>query len=170
MGLNPDGPRNLHVNRPVEAIEIPINGLGQTGLKRLLWLPSKLSPGFTSIDRIAVIMARAIGDELNATAMILTIRTWSAFVKNGTNCMSEIYIADFVISANVVTASDVAFRADSQERRDMVIDVKPIAHVLAFSIYQNRLTQQSLTDYPWNQFFAVLKRAIIVRTIRDNGW
>ena len=54
-------------------MEIPIDGFGQTGLKALAWLPAKLSLSFGSIDRVAMIVARSVNDELNAVGMASTV-------------------------------------------------------------------------------------------------
>src|ERR1700682_806396 len=50
---------------PVAAIEIPAHGLFDACLERLLGAPSQLGFEFCRVDRIAQIVARAIGDEAN---------------------------------------------------------------------------------------------------------
>ena len=119
--------------------KIPIDGFGQTGLKTVPWLPAKFPLGFGSIDRVAKIVAWPIGDEFNAIGMVATIPTRSSFVKKPTNRCREVYVADLVVSTNVVAGTGPAILANSEKCSDMVIYVKPIADVTALAINWNWL-------------------------------
>ena len=50
----------------------------------------------------------------------------------------------------------------------MVADVEPITHVEAVTINRNGFSREGALDDDGNELFGKLKRAVVVRTIRDN--
>ena len=138
-------------------------------MKTFTRLPTELSLGFSSIDRVTKIVTGPVANKLNEIGMRPTVRTRSTFVKKRTNRSREIYVADFVVSANVVILARLAIRANGEKRLDMVIYVKPITNVPTIAINRNRSVRQGLANDRRNQLLAVLKWAIIVRAIGNNG-
>jgi hypothetical protein len=133
-------------------------------------LPAKLSRGFGRINRVAIVVARPVGDELDLFGMASTIRSRSASVHNRANRLCEFYIADLIVSADIKAVTGLTVLKYGKNSADMVIYVKPIADIFAMAINQCRLARQSLVDDCWNELLAILERAVIVGAIGNDGW
>jgi hypothetical protein len=113
-------------------------------------LPAKLSRGFGRINRVAIVVARPVGDELDLFGMASTIRSRSASVHNRANRLCEFYIADLIVSADIKAVTGLTVLKYGKNSADMVIYVKPIADIFAMAI--------------------ILERAVIVGAIGNDGW
>ena len=120
------------------------------------------------IDRISGVVPRTVGyicDEPVGMALGIAEDT----VDGTDHDLDEVDIPPFVESADVVGLSDAAFMEDQIDRAGMVLDVKPVADILAGSIYRKRSPIAYIIDEQRDKFLRELVRSVIVRAVGHDG-
>src|SRR5438477_12552228 len=84
-----------------------------------------------------------------------------------TNLPHDVDVPPLGIPADVISLTNAAPFQHHHQRASMILDIKPISHVLAFSVHRERLAFEGPYDGERNQLFRKLIRSIIVRTIGD---
>src|SRR6185369_12260996 len=77
-------------------------------------------------------------------------------------------IAALGAPADVVAFTDAAARSDEFKGARMILDMKPVPHILALSVNRKRLAFERLENGQRDEFLRKMERPIIVRTIRKN--
>ena len=84
------------------------------------------------------------------------------FVQKGKNLAHNFQIGTFRAAAEIVDFTGLAVFNGRQDAQAMVTDINPVAHVLAISIYGQRLILAGAFKHEWNEFFRKLVRSVII--------
>src|SRR5260221_15799 len=61
--------------------------------------------------------------------------------------LDDLEVAPFAVAADVVALADPAAAQDQPERAGVVLDVEPVAHVLALAVDRQALAEQRVGGY-----------------------
>ena len=70
-----------------------------------------------------------------------------------------------VVPANVVGLAHLALAHHLEQGAGMILDIQPVAHLLAVAVHRQRLALQGVEDHQRDQFFREVIGAVVVRTI-----
>ena len=87
---------------------IPLDSSSNAFLEAYAWLPAERVFYPIGIERIAAIMARAIGDELDLISIGLSAATRPELVEYRTDLFDDFYIRALRVTADVVVGSRFA--------------------------------------------------------------
>ena len=157
------------VCQPVAVVQIPADGLFDAVLKAFRGRPSQSVPQVAGIDRVALVMARAVGDEGNQARIGLPVAPWAQAIKHCAKRMDEVKVAPLGIAADHPGFAGGASFQYGPNGGAVIADMQPVAHVAPIPIDRDRFTRQRAVNREWNEFFRKLERAVIVRTVGDQG-
>src|SRR3546814_1667369 len=86
------------------------------------------------IDRVAAVVARAILDVGDLRAPRLAVLARAALVEQRADGVDDLDVRALGVAADVVGLADAATFKHCTDRRTMVADVKPVAHVHAVAV------------------------------------
>jgi hypothetical protein len=89
-------------------------------------------------------------------------------VENGADLPHHVDVPPFIASADIVGFADFPVPRDEVERARVVLDVKPIADVLALPVDRQPLARERIEDGQRDQLFGEMIRTIVVGAIRDD--
>ena len=69
------------------------------------------------------------------------------------------------VAADAIGLADAALGGDDDERAGVVVDVKPVAHVVAGAVDRKRLALEAVDDDERDQLFGEMVGAVIVRAV-----
>ncbi len=90
---------------------------------------------------------------------------WPPFVHDRADVPDQFQVGPFVASSDIVGFSRASTPEDRHDGSTVIANIEPVADVGAVAIYGNRLSVEARQDYGRDEFFAMLKRSIIVRTV-----
>src|SRR3569832_1247057 len=83
--------------------------------------------------------------------------------------MNEVYIFDFVVSADVIGFALSPFVNDDIDRTAMVSDIQPIPNVLSIPLNRQGFAQHDVDTHQGYQLYGEMVGAVIIGTIGDDG-
>ncbi len=114
---------------PVRMIQIPANGLPDAGLERLGWSPAQLCFDLTRVDRIAPVVARAIGHECDLFLIGAAIGFWPKFVKHVAEHHHDLKIRPLVPAADIVGLPRQACIQHPPNSAAVILYIEPVANL-----------------------------------------
>ncbi len=117
------------------------------------------------VDGVAPVVAGAVGDIGDLIFVRLAVGTRFEFVKQRADDVHDVEIRLFVPAAHVIRFAHPARFEHAPDRAAMVLDVEPVAHLLAVAIHRQRFVGLRVDDQEWNEFFRKVKGAIVVGAI-----
>ena len=89
---------------------------------------------FRGIDRVATVVARAIGDEGDEVPVRGAVAAWALLVQQRADRLNDLKIGALGASANVIALAYLAPQQGCLECRGMILDVEPVADVCPFAV------------------------------------
>ncbi len=84
---------------PILVVEIPLNRLCDAGLKGFGRRPAQFVTDAASVDGIALVMARTVGNRGDLRGVGLAVGAWPLLVKDGAECIDDLDILPLVMAA-----------------------------------------------------------------------
>ena len=131
---------------------LPCSGRHQSSLSRYHWTvraspsstrdrgpPAQFRADAGRVDGIAQVMAGAVGHEGDLVGIGRGLR--ALLVKDRADRAHKVDVAPLVLAADVVGAPDRALCQHRQQRIGVILDIKPVADVLARAVDRDRLAR-----------------------------
>lgn len=143
---------------PVAVLEVPFDRLLDAVLKFRLRFPAELRVDLRRVDGVAAVVALAVGDVLDE------IFGLAELLEDG---LDDIDVGALIVAADVVDLADAALLQDQVDGMAVVLDVEPVADVLAVAIDRKLLVGQRVDDHQRDELLREMVRAVVVRAARD---
>jgi hypothetical protein len=92
------------------------------------------------------------------------------FVEQLADRGDDIEIGALAVAADIVALAWPASGQDRVQRAGVVLDIKPVAHIVALAVNRDRLAVQRLQDRQRDQFFGEMVGPVIVRAVAHHSW
>ena len=79
--------------------------------------------------------------------------------------LDQVYILPLVETSDIIGLGYLSLMENHINRTGMVLDIQPVAHILALAIYRQRLTFQYIIDKQRYKLLRILIRAIVIRAV-----
>ena len=145
-------------------VEIPADGLFDAFLELERRLPAELALKLARIDRVAEIVAGAvgdIGDQMVARAFGIAQQP----VHRPDEHLDQIDVLPLVEPADVVGLGNAAFVENQIDGPGVVFHVEPVAHVLALPVDRERLAVPDIVDEQRDELLRELVGTVVVRAV-----
>ena len=93
---------------------------------------------------------------------ILTFLTAEQTVNGIDNNLDDIYVLPLVETTNIISLGNSSLMEDKVDSTGMILNEKPVANILALTIYRQWLTIAYIIDKERNQFLWELIRTIVI--------
>lgn len=143
---------------PVAVLKIPLNRLLDAVFELRLRLPAEFVVNLRRVDGVTAVMALAVRDVLNQVLAL------AEFLEDG---LDDIDIRAFIVSADVVDFADTALLQDEVDGMAVILDIEPVADILAIAVDRQLLVGQRIDDHQRNELFREMIRAVVVRAARN---
>src|SRR5256885_1821431 len=148
-------------------LEIPLHRFAQAVFECVRRCPSELAADLRRVDRVAAIVAGAIGDELLQPSPALGAGPQR--IDRVADAIDNLQVRSLVAAADVVLLSEPAGSKYGQQSRAVVVHVQPVADMATVAVNRQRPVLDRVQDRERNQLFGKLKRAVVVRAVRDKN-
>ena len=113
-------------------------------------------------------MSWPVGDKFYQIAVGAGLRAQG--VEQIADGVHDFQISAFASAADGVGGAGLAAFSDERQGADVILDVEPVAHVVATAVNRQGLAFKRVQDYERNQLFRELVRAVVVGAVGDyNG-
>lgn len=143
---------------PVAVLEVPLDGLLDAVLELRLRLPAEFRVYLRRVDGVAAVMALTVGDVLDEIFRLAEL------LENG---LDNIDVGALIVAADVVDLADAALLQDQVDGVAVILDVEPVADVLAVAVDWQLLVRQRVDDHQRDELLREVVRAVVVRAARD---
>ena len=82
--------------------------------------------------------------------------------------LDQVYILPLVETSDIIGLGYLSLMENHINRTGMVLDIQPVAHILALAIYRKRLTITYVIDEQRDKLLRELIWTVVVRAIRNN--
>ena len=158
------------IRHPVLMLKIPLDGLADAVLKHRLRLPANLRLDLVRRDGVASVMSLSvlhIGDQILRDELLSRVIISELLLKGLKDDMDDLDILFLIVSAYIIRLKQPALLLYHVDRLGVVLDIEPVAHVLAIPIYRKLLAVKRIVDNQRNQLLRELVRPVIVGTVCD---
>ena len=153
---------------PPFVVQIPLDGLADSGIEILLRFPAKFVHQLGWIDRIAQIVSGTVR-HMRDQILVLAGLAGTKLIKNAAHGLDHLKIGALVVPADVVRLTGNALLVHKTKRGGMVIDIEPVTHVCALAIDRQRLSVETVQYDERNELFREMVWAIVVGAVRDEN-
>ena len=139
---------------PGAVIEIPAYRFHDTVRELRFGQPAEFRMYLRRVDRVAHVVPLAVGykrDEALGLAQLFADEFY------------DVYVPHLVMPADVVYLALSAFSKYEVYRAAVILDVQPVAHVLALAVDGQRLIRQRVQDHKRDELLGEMVRTVIVR-------
>ena len=143
---------------PVAVLEVPLDRLLDAVLELRLRLPAELRVDLRRVDGVTAVMALAVGDVLDEAFGLAELFEDS---------LDDVDVGTLIVAADVVDLADAALLQDQVNRMAVVLDVEPVADVLAIAVNRQLLVGQRVDDHQRDELLWEMVRAVVIRAARD---
>ncbi len=150
---------------PVLVIEIPADGLTDTGLESFSGMPTKFVLNFRGVNGVAAVMAGAVGDKGDLFLVGFPVGARREFVEDRANGVDDIEVRFLVPAADVIGLSGPSSGENTANGGTMVVHVQPVAHLQAIPVNRQRPTGQGVVNDQRNELLGKVKRAVVIGAI-----
>lgn len=157
----------LDVADPLLVFQIPLYCLANTRFEGLLRLPIQFAAHLAGIDGITAVVARSVGHIGDLIAIGARLR--HHLVEQIADGMNDVQILFLVVTANVVGLADHSCGDHGIECTRMILNIEPIADLVALAINRQRLAIQRIEDDQRDQLFGEMIGAVVVGAVGNDG-
>jgi len=143
---------------PSLMLEVPLDGLLDAVLEFRLRLPAELRVDLRRVDGVAAVVALAVSDVLDEVFGVAEL------LEDG---LDDVDVGALIVAADVVDLADAALLQDQVDGMAVVLDVEPVADVLAVAVDRQLLVGQRVDDHQRDELLREVVRAVVVRAARD---
>ena len=143
---------------PVTVLEVPLDGLLDAVLELRLRLPTELRVDLRRVDGVAAVVALAVGDVLDEVFGLAEL------LEDG---LDDVDVGALIVAADVVDLADASLLQDEVDGTAVVLDIEPVADVLAVAVDRQLLVGQRVDDHQRDELLREVIRAVVVRAARD---
>lgn len=154
---------------PLGVGEIPLDGLAEAGLETLLREPVELALDLAGVDGVAAVVAGAIlhvSDELRVRAMR---RVGDKLIQQRAEGVDNVDVGALVVAADVVALADVALLERRDDSAAVVLNIEPVADLLAVAVDRQRLALKGVRDHERDELLWKLIWPVVVRAVGDDS-
>ena len=134
--------------------------------QRYRWLPAQLGADARGVDRVARIMAGAVGNKGDQAVVRRALGVH--LVHQRADHPHQVDVARLGLAADVVAAPHRAAGQHRQQRLGVVFDKEPVAHILARAVNRDRPARQRVQDHHRNELFGKVVGPVVVRAIAQH--
>ncbi len=143
---------------PVTVLEVPLDGLLDAVLELRLRLPAELCVDLRRVDGVAAVVALAVSDMLDEVFGLAEL------LEDG---LDDVDVGALIVAADVVNLADAALLQDEVDGAAVILDIEPVADVLAVAVDWQLLVGQRVDDHQRDELLREVIRAVVVRAARD---
>lgn len=143
---------------PVAVLEVPLDRLLDAVLEFRLRLPAELRVDLRRVDGVAAVVALAVGDVLDEVFGLAEL------LEDG---LDDVDVGALIVAADVVDLADAALLQDQVDGMAVILDVEPVADVLAVAVDRQLLVGQRVDDHQRDELLREVVRTVVVRAARD---
>ena len=156
------------MGNPCFVVEIPLDRLQETGLEGFLRCPAEFTADLAGVDCVALVVAGAVGDIGLEGAVRLAICPGAEVIQQGAEGVDDLEVGLFVMAADVVDLAQGAFLKHQTQGPGMIIDVEPVADVVAFAVDGQGFARYGVMNHEGNELFRELAGAVVVGAVGGN--
>ena len=156
------------VVHPFLVVEVPADGALDAFLELERGLPAELALQLAAVYGVAHVVAEAVGD-VGDEVEVLSLAAPEQTVDGVDYHADDVNVLPLVEAADVVGLGNLAFVEDEVNRTRVVLDEEPVAHILAFAIYRQRLVVTYVVYEQRYQFFGELVGPVVVGAVGHKG-
>ena len=142
--------------------------LAQAAVERFLGFPAQLAADLRCVHGIAPVVTGPVGHKGDQPVMRPMRRVREHLVEQPADRMHDIQIAALGIAADIIGLAGGALGHDRVQGAGMILDIEPIANVVARSVDRDRLAVQCLQDRERDQLFGEVVGPVIVGAVADD--
>lgn len=146
---------------PLLMFQIPTDGLLNALLELQTGLPPEFALELGRVDGVAKVVAGTVGD-VGDEVHVLALLTAEKAVDGVDDNLDDVDVLPFVEAADIVCLGNPAVVEDHVDGAGMVLDVKPVADVLALAVDGKRLAVTDIVDKQRYQLLGKLIGAVVV--------
>ena len=144
------------------ALQVPVDSPREPGFEGLARLPAKLNFSLPGVDRIAPIMPRPIRNEFDQFLVTPAVEPRALLIEKRTEHLHDLQIRPFRSAPDQVSLSNAAFSQHRLKRAGMILDVEPVANVLALPVNRKLFLLDRIEDDERDKLLRKLVRTVIV--------
>lgn len=143
---------------PVAVLEVPLDRLLDTVLELRLRLPAEFRVNLRRVDGVAAVVALAVSDVLDEVFGLAEL------LEDG---LDDVDVGTLIVAADIVDLADATLLQDQVDGMAVILNVEPVANILAVTIDRQLLVGQRIDDHQRNELLREVVRAVVVRAARD---
>lgn len=151
---------------PGFVVQVPLDGFAEAGFEGFLWRPAQLFFDFAGVDGVAMVVARAVGDEGDQVTVVGVLRYH--FLEQVADGFYDFQVGLFVVATDIVGFTQITLLGHQNQGAGVVFHVEPVPDLLAVAVHRQRLARQSVEDHQWDEFFREVVRAVVVTAVGDD--
>src|SRR5262249_47716861 len=157
-----------HGVAPATVLEVPGNRGGKTSVESVRGAPTELPREPGRIDRVTPVVAGAGPDEFPEVRVSAGSRHresgidrgWLDRLEGRADRVHDLEVGALVAGADVVAAAGRTLPRDEEQRRAVVLHVKPVAYVAAVPIERQGPALDRVQDHERDQLLRILERPV----------
>ena len=139
-------------------LKVPLDGLLDAVLELRLRLPAEFRVDLRRVDGVTAVVALAVGDVLDEVFGVAEL------LEDG---LDDVDVGALIMAADVVDLADAALLQNQVDGMAVILDVEPVADVLAVTVDRQLLVGQRVDDHQRDELLREVVRAVVVRAARD---
>jgi len=151
---------------PGFVVQVPLDGFAQTGFEGFFRRPAQFFLDFAGVNGVAVVMARAVGDEGDQVTVVGVLRY--QFLEQVADGLYDFQVGLFVVAADVVGFTQLALLGNKNQGAGVVFHVEPVPDLLAVAVHRQRFARQSVENHQRDELFRKMVWPVIVAAVGDN--
>src|SRR5690606_1761292 len=150
---------------PLGVVEEPLHRLAQPRLERLLRPPAELALDLARVDRVAAVVSGPVLHERDELVVARATRARTQLVEDPADRADDLEVRLLVPPADVVRLAGLPRLEHAHERAAVVLDVEPVAHLLAIAVHRQRLPRERVEDHERDQLLREVVRPVVVAAV-----
>ena len=143
---------------PILMLEVPLDRLFDAVLELRLRRPAEFRVDLRRVDGVAAVVALAVSDVLDEVFGLAEL------LEDG---LDDVDVGTLIVAADVVDLADAALLQDQVDGMAVILDVEPVADVLAVAVDRQLLVGQRVDDHQRDELLREVVRAVVIRAARD---
>jgi len=145
--------------------EVPLDGFANAGFESFGGFPAEFTVDFGGIDRVAAVVAGAVGDIGDLRGIGRAIGSRREIIEHRTKCVDYLKVGFFIPAADVVGFANLPVLEDATNGRAVVLRIEPIADFLAIAVDGKWFAGEGIVDDQRDEFLREMIGAVLVRAI-----